>query len=219
MRSLAWILGFVEAYVQVASTEPCPGELSALIVIAWGNSVKTACILLADGFEEVEAITPIDYLRRAGIDVKILGVTGKTVSGSHGIRVEATVGTEGFNDDYDCVVVPGGDRGAENIAASPAAVYLVKRHFGAGKLIAAICAAPAVVLHRACGILAGKRFTCYPGLEAKVTGAVFSEERVVSDGNLITSRAAGCSGEFARAIVSHLAGETAAAKLAEKVLL
>ena len=83
--------------------------------------MKTACVLLADGFEEVEAITPIDYLRRAGVEVHIVGVTGKTVSGSHGIRVEAGLGAEGFNRDYDCIVVPGGGRGADNIAASPAA--------------------------------------------------------------------------------------------------
>jgi 4-methyl-5(b-hydroxyethyl)-thiazole monophosphate biosynthesis len=179
----------------------------------------TACVLLADGFEEVEAVTPIDYLRRAGIDVKILGVTGKTVSGSHGIRIEADAGTEAFSKDYDCVVVPGGGRGAGNIAASPSAVYLIKRHFGAGKLVAAICAAPAVVLHGACGILQGRRFTCFPGLEAKVSGASFSEERVVVDGNLVTSRAAGTSGEFAAAIVRALLGSEAADQLASEVLL
>jgi 4-methyl-5(b-hydroxyethyl)-thiazole monophosphate biosynthesis len=181
--------------------------------------MKTACVLLADGFEEVEAITSIDYLRRAGIDVKILGVTGKIISGSHGIKVEADLGSEGFSKDYDCVVVPGGGRGADNIAASPLAVYLIKRHFGAGKLVAAICAAPAVVLHGACGILQGKKFTCYPGLESKVTGAQFSEERVVADGNLITSRGAGTAGEFAAAVVAELAGQSEANELAQKVLL
>jgi 4-methyl-5(b-hydroxyethyl)-thiazole monophosphate biosynthesis len=181
--------------------------------------MMTACVLLADGFEEVEAVTPIDYLRRAGVDVKILGVTGKTVSGSHGIRIETESGTEGFAKDYDCIVVPGGGRGADNIAASPSAAYLIKRHFGAGKLVAAICAAPAVVLHGACGILQGRRFTCFPGLEAKVSGAEFSEERVVVDGNLITSRAAGTAGEFAAAIVRQLLGEEAAEKFAKTVLL
>src|SRR5512142_1012358 len=106
--------------------------------------MKTACVLLADGFEEVEAVTPIDYLRRAGVDVRVLGVTGSSVSGSHGIKIEAGVGSQGFSADYDCIVVPGGGRGADNLAASPAAVYLIKRHFVAGKLVAAICAAPAV---------------------------------------------------------------------------
>lgn len=181
--------------------------------------MKKACVLLADGFEEIEAVTPIDYLRRAGVDVQILGVTGRVVSGAHGIKVEATLGSEGFNGDFDCVVVPGGSRGADNIAASPSAVYLIKRHFGAGALVAAICAAPAAVLHSACGILAGRRFTGFPGTEATVKGAEFSEERVVVDGNLITSRAAGTSGEFSRAIVAVLLGEAAAAELASRVLL
>jgi protein deglycase len=181
--------------------------------------MKTACVLLADGFEEVEAVTPIDYLRRAGVDVKILGVTGRSVAGSHGIKMEAELGSEGFSKDFDCVVVPGGGRGADNIAASPEAVFLIKRHFAAGKLVAAICAAPAVVLHGACGILQGRRFTCFPGLEAKVTGATFSQDRVVVDGKLVTSRAAGTSGEFAFAIVRELVGPEAARDLAEKVLL
>jgi protein deglycase len=181
--------------------------------------MKTACVLLADGFEEVEAVTPIDYLRRAGMDVKALGVTGRIVSGSRGIRIESDLGSEGFSRDFDCVIVPGGGRGADNIAASPAAVYLIKRHFGAGKLVAAICAAPAVVLHGACGILKGRRFTCFPGLEAKVEGATFSDDRVVVDGNLVTSRSAGTSGEFAWAIVRELLGADEAAELAQRVLL
>ena len=181
--------------------------------------MKTACVLLADGFEEVEAVTPIDYLRRAGVEVRVLGVTGRSVSGSHGIKIEADLGIEGFNRDYDCVVVPGGRRGVDNIAASPAAVFLIKRHFSAGRLIAAICAAPAVVLHGACGVLEGRRFTCTPGMESMVSGAEFVEGRVVVDGNLITSRAAGTAGEFSRAIVEALCDEAAAAELAEDVLL
>ena len=181
--------------------------------------MKTACVLLADGFEEVEAVTPIDYLRRAGIEVQVLGVTGTSVTGSHGIRIEATLGAEGFNRDYDCIVVPGGGRGADNIAATPVAALLIKRHFEAGKLVAAICAAPAVVLHGACGILKGRRFTGYPGTEAKVDGGIFSGERVVIDGNLITSRAAGTAGEFAQAVARALAGEKAASELAASVLL
>jgi protein deglycase len=98
-------------------------------------------------------------------------------------------------------------------------VELVKKQFAAGKLVAAICAAPAVVLHGACGILAGRRFTGFPGTEAKVSGAIFSEDRVVQDGNLITSRSAGCAGEFAYAIVNQLVGEDAADELAAKVLM
>ncbi len=181
--------------------------------------MKTACVLLAEGFEEVEAISPADYLRRAGIDVKILGVTGMTVRGSHEIQVQADAELGAGRGDYDCVVLPGGGIGAANLAASPVVGELVKRHFAAGKLVAAICAAPAVVLHGACGILAGKRFTGYPGTEANVSGASFLEDRVVQDGNIITSRSAGCAGEFAYAIVNYLMGEDKADELAAKVLL
>lgn len=181
--------------------------------------MKTACVLLADGFEEVEALTPIDYLRRAGIEVTAIGVTGPSPKGGHGIEVKADRGTDALTADYDCVVVPGGGKGSENLAASADVAALVKRQFAAGKLVAAICAAPAVVLHGSCGILAGKRFTCYPGLESKVSGATFVDERVVADGKLITARAAGCTGEFAYAIINALVGEDAADLLAEKVLL
>jgi protein deglycase len=181
--------------------------------------MKRACVLLAEGFEEVEALTPVDYLRRAGIEVRTVGISGSVVRGAHGIAVQADAGPEGLDGAYDCVVVPGGSPGAANLAASPGVVALVKRHFAEGKLVAAICAAPAVVLHGACGILAGKRFTGYPGTEAKVSGASFSEDRVVMDGNLITSRSAGCAGEFSYAVVNALAGEDAADELASKVLL
>jgi protein deglycase len=181
--------------------------------------MKTACVLLADGFEEVEALTPVDYLRRAGVEVTTIGATGPEPVGGHGIAVKADRGAEALAADYDCVVVPGGGKGSENLAASPEAVACVKRHFAAGKLVAAICAAPAVVLHGACGILANKRFTCYPGLEAKVSGASFAEERVVVDGRLITARGPGCAGEFSYAIVNALVGEDAADTLAEKTLL
>jgi protein deglycase len=181
--------------------------------------MKTACILVADGFEEVEAVTPIDYLRRSGVEVTVIGITGKVVSGARGIKLEVDAGSEAMRRDFDCVVVPGGGRGADNLASSPGVVFLIKRHFQAGKLVAAICAAPAVVLHGACGILTGRRFTCFPGLESKVTGAAFSPERVVVDGNLITSRAAGTAGEFSAAVVAALLGEAAAEELREKVLL
>jgi 4-methyl-5(b-hydroxyethyl)-thiazole monophosphate biosynthesis len=181
--------------------------------------MKTACVLLADGFEEVEALTPVDYLRRSGVEVTIIGVTGPAPTGGHGITVKADRGIDATKADYDCVVVPGGGKGSENLAASAEVAALVKRHWAAGKLVAAICAAPAVVLHGSCDILKGRRFTCYPGLETNVSDASFAAERVVVDGNLITARAAGCAGEFARAIAKALVGANAADALAGKVLL
>lgn len=182
--------------------------------------MKTACVILADGFEEVEAITPIDYLRRAGVEVSILGVGGQRALGSHGIEVGCDTVLDSADPAlFDLVVVPGGGVGARNLAASRAAIDLIRRHFDEGRLVGAICAAPAVVLHGACGILAGRRFTGYPGTEEQVKGATFVADRVVMDGNLVTARAAGCAGEFARALVAVLVGKQAAAELAGKVLL
>ncbi len=181
--------------------------------------MKTACVILADGFEEVEALTPIDYLRRSDIEVTTISIMGTDPLGGHGIRIEADLGPEALSRDFDCVIVPGGGKGSENIAKSAEAISLIKRHADAGKLIAAICAAPAIVLHEACGLISGKRFTCYPGLESRVTGASFHRERVVVDGNLVTARAAGCAGEFAYTIISMLVGQEAADELARKVLL
>jgi 4-methyl-5(b-hydroxyethyl)-thiazole monophosphate biosynthesis len=185
--------------------------------------MKRALVLLADGCEEVEALTPVDYLRRSEIEVLVAGLGGGDITGAHDIRIDADLSLDELDEEtaagFDAIVVPGGGKGSTNIAADSDAVSLIKRHFGAGKLVAAICAAPAIVLHGACGILAGRRFTCYPGLEAKVTGASFIAERVVVDGNLITARAAGCAGEFSRAIVEALAGSLIADELSERVLL
>ena len=183
--------------------------------------MKKACVILAEGFEEVEAITPIDYLRRAGVEVTVLGVGGTSIRGSHDIRVEAEAALDEGSaaKAWDCVVVPGGGVGARNIAASREAVALIRAQAAAGGLVAAICAAPAVVLHGGCNLLQGRRFTGYPGTEAQVTGATFVPDRVVIDGNLVTARGAGCAGEFARSIVAILVGKEAAADLASKVLL
>lgn len=180
--------------------------------------MKTACVLLADGFEEIEALTPVDYLRRAGITVKTVAVRAKIVTGAHDIQVLADLENPAEAGDFDAVVVPGGLPGSSNIAASAAARALILRHFHAGKLVAAICAAPSVVLHSGCGILEGRNFTGYPGTETKVAGGVFAPGRVVMDGNIITARAAGCAAEFSLAIIAWLSGEKAARSVAESVL-
>ena len=171
--------------------------------------MKKAAVLLADGFEEVEAITPIDFLRRAEIEVDVVGVTGKTVTGGHGISVRAGVKPKELVknvDSYDAVIVPGGVGGAENIAASSETVGFIQNMMASGKLVAAICAAPALVLSPN-GILQGKKATCYPGFEEKFTDAEFQAERVVVDGNLITSRGPGTAAEFAVAIIRYLEGD------------
>ena len=178
-------------------------------------------VLLADGFEEIEAITAIDFLRRAGVDVPIVGVNGVVATGGHAIRVESTLPVADVDDLFisslDGVIVPGGTGGAENIAASNPAVDIIRACLDGGKLVAAICAAPGLVLgdHN---LLTGRRFTCYPGFETHISGGHFSEDRVVVDGNVITSRGPGTAAEFSIAIVRYLVGEEPAADLQRATL-
>jgi len=203
---------------------------------------KKVIVLLAEGFEEVEAVTPIDYLRRAGIEVTVAAVGSKTsgkppvIKGSHDIQIAADTDIHSLIEGkklvpagWDGVVVPGGGPGSDNLAASKEVGTFLRAMADAGKLVSAICAAPARVLSPL-GLLTGKKFTCFPGEEEKVTAsgststvaggiAVWKKDRVVVDGNLITSRGAGTAGEFACAIVSKLLGEADGKKLAERVLL
>ena len=187
---------------------------------------KRVIVLLAEGFEEVEAVTPIDYLRRAGVELTTAAI-GKNpaVKGSHGIQITADTTMESLLKEgkpdvsgWDGVVVPGGLPGSDNLAASTETQGFLKEMGGAGRIICAICAAPARVL-APLGLLEGKKFTCYPGEEKKVSGGEWKQERVVVDGNIITSRGAGTAGEFACAIIDMLAGPGEGKKIAEKALL
>ena len=180
--------------------------------------MKQAAVILADGFEEVEALTPVDFLRRAGIQVDLLGVGGESITGGHGIVVAADSRVSSYRTVPDAVVIPGGMPGAENISNSSEAVSLIRVVANAGGLVAAICAAPAVVLAKH-GFLDGKRATCYPGYEEQFGDSTeFSEDRVVTDGNLITSRGPGTAAEFAVAIIKKLAGEEAASQIASSTI-
>jgi 4-methyl-5(b-hydroxyethyl)-thiazole monophosphate biosynthesis len=190
---------------------------------------KRALVFLADGFEEVEAVTPIDYLRRAGIEVTTasIGSGGSCdpVLGAHRVGITADTTLEKLSGqgkadaaDWDAVVLPGGGAGSENLAASAVVGSFVKAMAEEGKLVCAICAAPAVVL-APLGLLKGRRFTCYPGMEDRVSGAQWTADRVVIDGSLITSRGAGTAGEFAAAIIGKLVSDAEAEKVAGSVLL
>jgi len=186
---------------------------------------KKVIVLLAEGFEEVEAVTPIDYLRRAGLDLTVAAI-GKSlaVKGSHGILINADASLDSLLQEespvsqWDCAVIPGGLPGSDNLAASEKTGELLREMNRKGKLICSICAAPARVL-APLGILQGKNFTCYPGEEQKVSGAEWKQDRVVADGNIITSRGAGTAGEFACAVIDRLVGEGEGKKIADKVLL
>jgi 4-methyl-5(b-hydroxyethyl)-thiazole monophosphate biosynthesis len=181
---------------------------------------KKALVFLADGFEEVEAVTPIDYLRRAGIEVTTVSISGnKTVKGSHGIPVAAdALLAELPAASWDALVLPGGMPGASNLAASAETGALLKAQAEAGRLVAAICASPAVVL-APLALIKGRHFTCYPGMEAQVSGAQWSEDKVVIDGNILTSRGAGTAGLFAAAVIGKLLSQADADKVARSVLL
>ncbi|HUV07784.1 MAG TPA: DJ-1 family glyoxalase III [Spirochaetia bacterium] len=160
-------------------------------------------LLLAEGFEEVEAITPVDFLRRAGVDVRLVGIGGRLIKGAHDVAIQADMSIEDAPQDVDGVILPGGMPGAENIAGSPEALSLIRRMHRQGKLVAAICAAPAVALMKA-GILEGRKVTCYPGFESRLAGCEFVEDRVVIDGNIVTSRGPGTAAEFALALIEIL---------------
>ncbi|MDR2536596.1 MAG: DJ-1/PfpI family protein [Treponema sp.] len=187
---------------------------------------KKVLVFLAEGFEEVEAVTPIDYLRRAGIEVCTAGITGEqTVKGSHRIPVipDTTIrdlSQQGrFNAaSWDGVLLPGGIPGAPNLRDCKEVNSLLQDMAGAGKWVCAICASPAVVL-APLGLLKDRRFTCFPGLEEKVSGAKWSEERVVTDGTIITSRGAGTAALWAIEIIGKLLDEASAQKIAAQVLV
>ncbi len=172
-------------------------------------------IILADGFEEMEAVTPLDLLRRAHIDVTLLGLSSLEVTGSHQIIVRTEKVFSSIPALPDGLVLPGGP-GHKNLLGSALVIELVKKMFGAGKLCAAICAAPLVFAKA--GILANKKATCFPGDEDKLEGALFVEQPVVVDGNIITSRGAGTAVPFALEIISCLAGQASAATIARSIV-
>jgi 4-methyl-5(b-hydroxyethyl)-thiazole monophosphate biosynthesis len=182
--------------------------------------MNKVAVFLAEGFEEVEALTPIDYLRRAGVEVVVLSVTRElTVKGSHGVRVLAddTVMAE-LPRDYDAVVLPGGMPGAANLAESKRLDAVLCEAAASGKLICAICASPAVVLAPK-GHLEDRRYTCYPGMETDVKDGRWQADDVVVDKNIITSRGPGTAGEFALTIIEKLAGKDTADKIRAAVLI
>ena len=180
---------------------------------------KSVLVLLADGFEEIEAVTAIDVLRRAGLKVLTVGVGKKEITGAHNIHVMADVELENTSEIPDAVVLPGGMPGAANLKKSPAVTQLLQKMKNSGKLIAAICASPAVVLSPQ-GILDGKKATCYPGFENDFSAKVkVSQDRVVRDGLVTTSRGPGSALEFSIELVSQLVDKDTSQKLAKGMLL
>ena len=173
---------------------------------------------LAEGFEETEAITVVDLLRRAEIETEIVSVTGYLpVKGSHGIKVVADILFEdAVYSSCELIVLPGGMPGATNLDAHEGLREKLYSFNNQGKKLAAICAAPLVLGHA--GVLKGKKATCYPGFEAELEGAELCLEAVVSDGGIITSRGPGTAMAFALAIIEDLRGKEAADEIAGGLL-
>ncbi|MFH1552839.1 MAG: DJ-1 family glyoxalase III [Candidatus Omnitrophota bacterium] len=179
---------------------------------------KKALIVLADGFEEIEAVTPMDVLRRAEVEVIVAGLDGDFITGTHGVVIKPDIHIDDCNCLPDAVVFPGGLPGAENLASSVKVKDLILKMHSEGKLIAAICASPALVLAPT-GILSGKKATCYPALEKNFAPDVkFVKEEVVQDGNVITSRGPGTAFAFAVKIAENLVGRAKADMIAEQML-
>ncbi len=177
-------------------------------------------LFLANGFEETEAIAPLDLLRRVGVDVKTVAVGTKagdlTVKGSHGIPVTADIHESEINtDNIDGVILPGGLPGAHNLFASEAVQLTLEAANNKGALISAICAAPYILGKR--GYLKGKRAVCYPGFENDLEGAEVTDAPAVVDGNVITAKAMGAAIPFGLAIVSYFCGKEQADAIASAI--
>lgn len=190
-----------------------------------------AVVILAPGFEEIEALTPVDYLRRAGVEVTVAGIAApgesfnKSIEGAHGIKVECDMSF----DDYlngpggelsDAIIIPGGMPGAANIASNEKVMEHIMKMAEAEKYVCAICASPIVVLAKT-GLLRGHTFTCYPGMDQKIADYVPDPSKIndlmddaylahtksfVVDGKIITGKGPGAAEEFAMAVVKELCG-------------
>lgn len=175
--------------------------------------MKKALIFLAEGFEEMEAVTPLDLLRRAGIDAKFVSLAGTlAVTGSHGITYQADMlFDQSVAEEADMLILPGGMPGSQYLQDNGALGKLLLKFHTEGKFVCAICAAPMVLGHL--GILRGKKATIYPGMEDRLTGATPVAEKVCRDGNIITGRGPGAAVPFALTLIGALAGQETADKI------
>ena len=173
-------------------------------------------VCIAEGFEEIEALTPVDVLRRAGCRVRTVGITGKSVTGAHGITVVCDQeGTEAFPEDLELLVLPGGMPGTRNLENSPVVQGWLAQAVERERWVAAICAAPSILGHL--GLLAGREATAFPGYEGTLQGASLSSKLVVVDGRFVTARGMGVALEFSLCLAGILQGEEKARQLRESL--
>lgn len=174
-------------------------------------------VFLADGFEEIEALTPVDVLRRAGLKVTVAGIGSKEVTSSHGITVLCDESAENLtpSNDLEAVILPGGMPGTLNLEKSQKVNEFIDYAYNNNKYLCAICAAPSVLGHK--NILNGKNASCFPGFEKDLFGANISSEYVVKDGNIITARGMGVSLQFGLKIAEQFVGKEKAEKIKSSV--
>lgn len=180
--------------------------------------MKKAVVFIADGFEEIEALSVVDILRRGGVEVNMMSVTDDPyVSGAHGIEILTNAINEYELTDEDMIVLPGGLPGADNLRNSPLVCEAVKQFVAQDKYVAAICAAPYVLGQL--GVLKGKKATCYPGFQKHLEGAEYTEADVEVDGKIITGNGPSSATKFALALLTALEGSEKAKQVAEGMLV
>ena len=173
-------------------------------------------IFLADGFEEIEALAPLDIMRRANIDVKTVGVTGEWVTGAHNITVKADILPENVRyENLECVILPGGLPGTTNLEKDDRVHYAIDYANENNKLICAICAAPSILGHK--GLLDGKEATCYPGFEDSFKNGTYLKKSVVKSDNFITSNGMGSAYKFGFEITAALTSWEVADKIKAQI--
>jgi len=179
--------------------------------------MKRVLVLLAPGFEEIEAVTVIDILRRAGVEVVVAGTIAGPIAGCHRISLlPDTTLTVLENDAFDMVVLPGGAEGTTNLRRDLRVANLIRRHVNQARYVAAICAAPAVLADM--GLLTRRRVTSYPTYQSDLAGSVYSSERVVVDDRIVTSRSPGTALEFALTLIELLVSPEERRRIGTQVL-
>ncbi len=175
-------------------------------------------VFLATGFEDIEAIAPVDIMRRAGLEVQTVSITGEEiVTSAHGVGIASDLLLSDVDfSSAEMLVLPGGLPGSTNLDACKPLTEAIKRHFESGGPIAAICAAPLVYGHL--GLLKGRRATCYPGVERELTGATYTAAIVERDGNIITGKGPAAAFEFGYTIVDYFLGEGASLPLRQGMI-
>ena len=175
-----------------------------------------ALVLMAEGFEEIELTSIVDILRRGGVTVTIAGLKDGLITGSRGIKMQPDVTLDGLKEIYDIIILPGGSPGYVNLGNDRRVIDLVKRYNAEGKIVAAICAGPSVLVKA--GVLGGKKVTIFKGMENELKNAVYVDKTVVVDGNILTSQGPGTAMEFALELLKRLTGEKKAQEIQEKLL-